>query len=88
MDRSDFQAYEREHLRVSRRSWFAVLIGSMGIGFALCAVWSVLGGLVVMVVLANVGLTLHLRWDRARWIRRFPELADPGTTWRRRYWTP
>ena len=86
MDAGEFEAYKRHHLRVRRLSWLTVLFGSMGIGFALCAVWSVPGGILVMIALANIGLTLHLRWDKARWIRRFPELGDPGMTWRRRYW--
>jgi hypothetical protein len=38
--------------------------------------------LAALLVLAGVGM--HLRWDKARWISRFHELADPRITWRRR----
>jgi NAD(P)-dependent dehydrogenase (short-subunit alcohol dehydrogenase family) len=71
---------------VRRLSWFAVLGGSAGIGFAVAALWSFAAGLLVAIVLANLGLTAHLRLEKARWIKRFPELAKPGVTWRRRYW--
>jgi membrane-associated phospholipid phosphatase len=85
MDAGDFAAYKRHHLRVRRRSWIAIFFGSMAIGLALCAFWSFVGGVIVLIVLANIGLTLHLRRDKARWIKRFPELADPRTTWRRTF---
>jgi len=63
-----------------------VLFGSAAIGVGVGLLWSLAAGIVLAVVLVNVGLTVHLRWDKARWIKRFPELADPGVTWRRRHW--
>jgi hypothetical protein len=45
--------------------------------------WSFAVGFVVAAVLALIGLELHLRWDRARWIKRFPEAASSGTRRRR-----
>jgi hypothetical protein len=86
MDVAELEAYRRRHLRARNMSWLSVLFGSLGIGLAVGFLWSVPAGIVAAIVLANIGLTLHLRWDKARWIKRFPELADPGVTWRRRYW--
>jgi len=39
-------------------------------------VWSLLAGAVVTVALIALVQPLYLRWDRARWIRRFPKLDD------------
>jgi hypothetical protein len=64
-----------------------VLCGSSGVGFAVGLLGSfAAAGVIVAIVVANVGLTAHLRWDKARWVKRFPELAKPGVSWRRRYW--
>jgi len=86
MEAADFEAYRRHHLRVRHASWLTVLFGSPGIGVAVVLLWSVPAGIITAIVLVNIGLTVHVRWDKARWIKRFPELADPGVTWRRRYW--
>jgi O-antigen/teichoic acid export membrane protein len=80
----ELEEYRRHHLRVRRASWAAVLGLSVACGFAVAMLWSFVAGVIVGVVLINAGLSAHLRWDKARWIRRFPELADPRVTWRRR----
>ncbi len=86
MNAAALEAYRRRHFRVRHVSWLSVLFASLGIGVAVGLFLSVSAGIVVAIALANIGLTLHLRWNKARWIKRFPELADPGVTWRRRYW--
>jgi hypothetical protein len=57
---------------------------SVVIGFAVSSLWTFIGGVVLAVLMLFVGVEMHMRWDKARWIRRFPELADPNTIWRRR----
>ncbi len=54
------------------------------VGFAVGTLWSYAVGFAIAASLALIGLELHLRWDKARWIKRFPEAATSGA-WRRRY---
>jgi hypothetical protein len=85
MDRAEFEAYRRHHVRVRRLSWATVMGVSVAWGFALGVIWSFAIGIPVATVLVLAGLEAHLRWDRARWIKRFPELAQPHVKWRRTY---
>jgi hypothetical protein len=87
MDRAEYEAYRKHHNRVRGATWITIMSGTALIGFTIAMLWSFAVGVVVAAVLALTGLELHLRWDRARWIKRFPEAASTGT-WRRRYGLP
>jgi O-antigen/teichoic acid export membrane protein len=84
MDRGEYEAYRRHHHRVRVASWIAVIGVSVLCGYAVGMLWSFAVGFVLAGCLALAGLELHLRWDRARWVKRFPELASSNTL-RRRY---
>jgi uncharacterized BrkB/YihY/UPF0761 family membrane protein len=84
VDRTEFEDYRRHHLKVRRRSFYAMIGMSVVIGFAVTSLWTFVGGAVLAVLLMLAGLETHMLWDKARWIKRFPELANPTVTWRRR----
>lgn len=87
MDRAEYEEYREHHQRVGRVVWTAAMVGAAVCGFAVAVLWSFVIGAVAGAILVLVGLEVFLRWDRARWIRRFPEAAFTGT-WRRRYGVP
>jgi hypothetical protein len=74
MDAEDREAFRQHDRPVATSIWIAILAICVACGWGLGLLWS---------VLALAGLELHLRWAKQRWIRRFPELSDPGTKWRR-----
>jgi hypothetical protein len=84
VDRAEFEDYRRHRLRVGRRTFYTVIGISLVVGFAVSVLWSFIGGAVLAVLLMFVGSGVQMRWEKAHWIRRFPELAHLGITWRRR----
>jgi len=46
------------------------------------AVWSYVAGVVLAGVVALASYEALKRWNHARWLSRFPELAELGFTWR------
>jgi hypothetical protein len=83
VDRTEFEDFRQHQPTIRRLSYYAVLGLPLGLGFAVSSLWSFVGGAVVAVLLISAGMRLLIRWDKARWIKRFPELADPSITWRR-----
>jgi hypothetical protein len=84
MDRAEFEAFRTRHRRIRRMIWSATVLAGLGIGYAVGLASSLLLGAVVTVAFVAATQPLHLRWDRARWLKRFPELAEhPGvvTKW-------
>jgi hypothetical protein len=83
MDRVAFDEYHQEQRR--RWSWgfLAVIAISTAGGLLIGELWSYLAGAAVGAALMLVGWEALARWIKTRWLRRFPELADPRIPWRR-----
>jgi hypothetical protein len=83
MDAEDREAFRQHDRPVATSIWIAILAICVACGWGLGLLWSFGVSVPLMAVLALAGLELHLRWAKQRWIRRFPELSDPATRWRR-----
>jgi hypothetical protein len=76
VDQSELERFRRENGRVRRIAWYTILGVCVGCGLAIGQLWSYAVGFPAAGVLASVGLRVHLHLDKARWLRRFPELRD------------
>jgi hypothetical protein len=83
VDHAEFEDYRLHRLRAGRRSFYAVIGISLVVGFAVSSLWSFIGGAALAVLLMFVGSGMQGAREKARWIRRFPELAHPSITWHR-----
>ena len=63
-------------------SWLLVVAVCVGCFFAIGAVWSYVAGLALAGVVLLASYEALKRWNRARWLRRFPELAELDFSWR------
>jgi O-antigen/teichoic acid export membrane protein len=86
MDSSELSAYRRQHHRRRAIVWWTIVTFALVVGFAVEMASSLMVGAVVAVALIAAVQPVYLHWDRARWIRRFPELADGRGRWTRRTW--
>ncbi len=68
-DIAEFRARQR---RIWRLAWYAVYAISVGAIFAVGALWSFAVGIAIGMGLSLVSYELLKRWNRARWLRRFP----------------
>jgi hypothetical protein len=82
--RAEYEEYRQHHQRVGRVVSTAMMVGAALCGFAVALLWSFVIGALAAAIIVLIGLDAFLRWDRAQWIKRFPEAAFSGT-WRRRY---
>ena len=80
--RRDFEAFRTQQLRASRMVWLAVIATAVGFGFALSELWSFAIGFVGAAFVTMLGYEGVRRWNRARWIGRFPELRHGGFEWK------
>jgi hypothetical protein len=87
VDPAEVEAYRRRHQRTRAILWWSVVLVALGVGYGIGLVWSLLVGAVVTIALIAAAQPLYLRWDRACWLKRFPELAhNPNIRWPRRWW--
>ena len=87
MDLAAVEAYRKRYARARALIWWLLVLVALGVGYGVGVVWSLLAGGVVTVTLIASFLRLHLWLDRARWLKRFPDLADdPRVKWVRRSW--
>jgi hypothetical protein len=54
----------------------------LGRFFVVGAAWSYVVGLVLTLLLPLASYEALKRWNRARWLKRFPELVDTDFKWR------
>jgi hypothetical protein len=80
--RRDFEAFRVRQARASRILWVAVIGAAVGSGFVIGELWSLAVGFVAAAVITLVGYETHRRWNRARWMKRFPELQHGGFEWK------
>lgn len=83
MDPEEYEAYWRRHQRVSHVTWYGLLGLSVALGLVIGLVWTFAVGIPVTVVSAALAFSLQLKFSKARWIHRFPELAREDVSWRR-----
>lgn len=83
MDRTAFERYRCHHKRVSRATFNGAIALAVLVGLVVADAWNYPAGVGVGVVLFLLGLELHQRWSKARWLKRFPELSGSGVKWRR-----
>jgi O-antigen/teichoic acid export membrane protein len=87
MDRAEVEAYRERHEPIRAMIWWSFVLVALASGYGVGLAWSLLAGAVVTVALIGAFLRLQLWWDRARWLKRFPELADnPNVKWIRHSW--
>ena len=72
----DFQRFRARQRHAYRLAWLAVTAVSVAGFFVLGDAWSYVAGLVWMVVLPLISYDGLKQWNRRRWRKRFPELAD------------
>jgi hypothetical protein len=82
MDRPEYEAFWKHHRRVGRVVWSALACGAVLCGFAVGVLWSFAVGFLVAALLALAAHGVFRRWDKAHWIKRFPEAEFTGT-WHR-----
>jgi len=83
IDPVEFEAYRRRHVRIQRISSVLVYVVPLSVGLGVGFLWSFAVSIPLAAILVLAGWDAHLRWDKARWIKRFPELADPSVKWHR-----
>jgi hypothetical protein len=84
MDRAAFEAYRKRYARTRSMIWWSLVLVALAIGYFVGLVLSLVVGAVVTVALIGAFQEVYIRSDRARWLKRFPELADdPRVKWSR-----
>ena len=78
----DFETFRKHQLRLNRLFWLVVTGTAVGFGFAIGELWSFAIGFPVAVAIGLVGHETIKRWNRACWLRRFPELRQGGFEWK------
>jgi hypothetical protein len=87
MDPAEMETWGKRHSRTGAMVWWSFVFVALGVGYVVGAVWALLAGAIVTVALIAVGVRLKLWWDRACWLKQFPELADnPDVKPIRRTW--
>jgi O-antigen/teichoic acid export membrane protein len=85
VDRAEVEAYRKRHARTRAVIWWSLVLVALAFGYVVSLALNLVVGAVVTVALIGVFQALYLRWDRARWLKRFPELADESKVkWTRR----
>jgi hypothetical protein len=82
LSREDFDAFRARQRQLSRLAWLAVVGVAMVSGFVIAELWSVGIGFVVAAIASLLGYEGVKRWNRARWMSRFPELRHGGFEWK------
>jgi hypothetical protein len=82
IDRVEFEAFRVRQRRLSRVVWLGLAGGCVACFFVLGALGSYLSAVLVVVLVPFAGYGSVRRWNRACWLRRFPELADRDFRWR------
>lgn len=83
MDIAEFNAYREQTRRVRMVVWSLILLSCVGVGLLIGFIWSFAVGIPFAALLALLGYQGFSRFDKARLVKRFPELANPGVRWRK-----
>jgi hypothetical protein len=80
--RGEFEASRARQARASRIFWVAVIAAAVGSGCVVGGLSSLAVGFLASAVITMLGYEIHRRWNRARWMKRFPELQHGGFEWK------
>lgn len=81
LSRRDFEDFRAVQRKANRRVWTAILVASVASFFVLGSLWSYVAGLALTILLPLASYEVLRRWNRSRWLKRFPELAQMNFKW-------
>lgn len=81
IDRREFAAFQERQLRWSRLFWLGVVTTAVTSGLAIGMLWSFAAGFLIAATLAVAAYDTHKRWNRRRWLKRFPQLHHHHFDW-------
>lgn len=88
VDRAEFERHAQSQARPRAWLWWSLVAPALGLGYAISLLVELWIGALITLALLPVAVRVLFWWDRARLIRRFPELDGPDTKWPRvRDWT-
>jgi hypothetical protein len=88
VDRAEFERHALSQARPRGWLWWSLVALALALGYAVSLLVELWIGALVTLALLPVAVRVLFLWDRARLIRRFPELDGPDTKWPRvRDWT-
>ena len=82
IDQHEFEDFRARQARVWALMWLLVFALSLAGFFGVGVAWSYVAGLVLALLFPLVGYEALKRWNRRRWLDRFPELARIDFKWR------
>ena len=80
-DRQAFEQFRARQRRLWYTAWALSLVICVGAVFEVGSAWSYLAGFIAAAALALTAYEALVRWNRARWLRHFPELRTQPTRW-------
>jgi hypothetical protein len=87
MDRAEFDSFRERHVRNRRIAWWLIVAACVVLGYWISLLATLLVGALATVASIAAIQPVFLRWDRAVWLKRFPELGDETRfKWQRRSW--
>ena len=86
VSQGEFDSFKRRQARLLRGIWTSILVIAVASGFALTMVSSVGVGLLVAAAAVLLGYESQKRWNRRRWLARFPQLQQVKFEWK--HWDP
>lgn len=83
VDRAEYEKYVQSQARARASLGWSLIALAVVAGYAFSLFTELWAGALVTLVLVPVAVRVLFSWDRARLIRRFPELRGPETKWPR-----
>jgi hypothetical protein len=83
VDRAEFEKYAQSQARARASLGWSLVALALAAGYAISLVTELWVGALVTLALVPVAVRILFSWDRARLIRRFPELDSSSTKWPR-----
>jgi Flp pilus assembly protein TadB len=83
VDRADYERHAQSQGRPRALLWWSLVALAVASGYAIGLVAEMWIGVLVALALLPVAVRVLFAWDRARLLRRFPELEGADTHWPR-----
>ena len=81
MDQHAFEEFRGAQHRRHSQVWAVALTVSVGGFFLLGVLWTYIAGVAEAVIVPLAAYELIRRWNRRRWLQRFPELREQSFPW-------